>query len=863
MNSQQHERLLQQLQHDYDFRDSNDEYFSRGVCPNCAKRELFISKQQPFRLCCNRRNNCGFTASTFDLYRNSIFANWSTFYKPTSSKPTATADAYLEQARGFDLAKIKSLYTQEYYIGEGEKQHTATVRFTLSDGKAKWERFIDNVDCFPGQKGRALSPYKGLWWQLPSENFDTDEVWITEGIFDAISLIHAGKNAIACISSGHYPSGFFAHLKKSGKNPKIIYALDSDSAGQDALQKQYRKATSDGFTVRAAVPPSNKDWNDLWRNNELDSTVFENALYQGDLLLANSATSKAIIMYKKSGMTTFPLNYASRTYWFNLDMSAYQSAVDEMDSAGNWHDDDASREKALKRAGSVNEIANCSIEPLYFQRSRDTDNAYYFLNICRPNVVSIQNTFTGSQLGSAADFKKRLLSICPGALYEGNGKQLDRIIREKFNALRTVETIDYCGYVRDLDAWIFKDFAVANSRVIRRNKQQFIELDRLKSIKTVSDVAIELNDDSCDFSWVNDFWRGFGERGMVALAYFTGSLYVEQIRQQQQSWPFLEITGEAGTGKTTLIEFLWKLLGRADYEGFDPNKSSFSGRARSFNKVSGLPVVLIEGDHHATHNRKFEFSELKDLYNGRPIYTRGVRTEGMETNDPPFRGSIVIAQNNRVEGDEAVLSRIIPLFFTQKNIPRLGKPHVDALNRLSTSDLASYLVYFLRHSKTILTDYFDIWGSYEARLSNNEAITMTRIAHNGAQIMSMFDVIARQMQLDDFIIEQTLNYIEQISVQRQISMEADHPIVAEFWDSIDYLNSLNDSLNVNHASDDGLIAINLPHAESVAKQAGVILPPRSELNRLLPHGRNYQFIERKNIWSKIFKKAVKCLVFRV
>lgn len=47
------------------------------------------------------------------------------------------------------------------------------------------------------------------------------------------------------------------------------------------------------------------------------------------------------------------------------------------------------------------------------------------------------------------------------------------------------------------------------------------------------------------------------------------------------SFLFLEIVGEPGSGKTTLIQFLWKLFGR-DYEGFDPSKSTAAGRMRTF-----------------------------------------------------------------------------------------------------------------------------------------------------------------------------------------------------------------------------------------------------------------------------------------
>jgi ABC-type uncharacterized transport system ATPase component len=34
-----------------------------------------------------------------------------------------------------------------------------------------------------------------------------------------------------------------------------------------------------------------------------------------------------------------------------------------------------------------------------------------------------------------------------------------------------------------------------------------------------------------------------------------GSLFAEQIRAAQSSYPFLEVVGEAGAGKSTLIEF--------------------------------------------------------------------------------------------------------------------------------------------------------------------------------------------------------------------------------------------------------------------------------------------------------------------
>src|SRR5690606_33234996 len=97
-------------------------------------------------------------------------------------------------------------------------------------------------------------------------------------------------------------------------------------------------------------------------------------------------------------------------------------------------------------------------------------------------------------------------------------------------------------------------------------------------------------------------------------AFWLGSLFAEQIRANQKSFPFLEIVGEAGAGKSTLIEFLWKLCGRRDYEGFDPSKATLAARARNFSQVSNLPVVLIESDRdqdQGAKQKQFDWDELK------------------------------------------------------------------------------------------------------------------------------------------------------------------------------------------------------------------------------------------------------------
>jgi hypothetical protein len=187
----------------------------------------------------------------------------------------------------------------------------------------------------------------------------------------------------------------------------------------------------------------------------------------------------------------------------------------------------------------------------------------------------------------------------------------------------------------------------------------------------------------------------FAQNGVVALAFWLGSLFAEQIRSKLgfKSFPFLELTGQHGTGKSTMIEFLWKLVGRDDYEGFDPSKSTTAGRARNFMQVSNLPVVLLESDRDDDKNKKggFDFEDLKTAYNGRAIRSLGAFTRGNETEEPPFRASIVIAQNAEVDGSPALLSRIVHCHFTNAHFTPTTKRLAQFFESSKTEDLAGFL----------------------------------------------------------------------------------------------------------------------------------------------------------------------------
>ncbi|WP_196363396.1 toprim domain-containing protein, partial [Vibrio alginolyticus] len=289
-------------------------YLQKVQCPDCGKREAYISAEAPWMLKCGRENNCGAQVHVKELFPE-LFQSWSERYAPRNEQPggqaptskTPVADGYLRDGRGFELERIQGWYTQESYwkpsIGG-----TATVRFPLPGG-AYWERLLDNPERFGKQKANFVGRYKGQWWCPPALSWEdlveAGEVWIVEGIFDAIALYHHGIAAASAMSCSNYPEAALEQLadaahKAGTSRPTLVWALDGNRAGQKGTLKHVERARAAGWECRATQIPGGgrTDWNDAHQRGELTAQHLETYRYHGALLLAESPMAKALIIYK-------------------------------------------------------------------------------------------------------------------------------------------------------------------------------------------------------------------------------------------------------------------------------------------------------------------------------------------------------------------------------------------------------------------------------------------------------------------------------------------------------------------------------------------------------------------------------------
>lgn len=868
-----HARLTEYLVADYGFK-VNAIWLQQGRCPECGEKELFTIAEHPWILLCGRLNHCAWEGDVKKLYPN-LFNTWSTQFPVAEHHPKAAADAYLQYARGFDLKRIQGWYTQEHYYDSQSKIGSATIRFTV--GETYWERLIDQPERF--NKKANFKPggrYAGCWWQPPTLNLATvKELWLVEGIFDAIALDHHGIAAVALLSCTNYPQQALAALltQCQGNRPRLIWALDSDRAGQKGILKGIRQARKAGWTCEAAQIPqpsqSKLDWNDCHQRERLTETHLADYRYHGALLIAQHALEKAQLIYQHHHQRDFIFDYEQRLYSFKLDIDRFEAAKE----AAQEGSEEEQQAQAIQKAATLTEIANCLPTALYYQANVLTDEAWYYFRIDFPNGHTIKNTFTGSQVASASEFKRRLLAIAPGAFYTGSSTQLDRYLKSQMANIRSVRTIDFIGYSREHGCYVWQDVAVKNGQVYRLNAEDFFDLGKL-SIKTLNQsVTLNLQRDfkSLNHDWLDLFWPCFGAKGLVALAFWLGSLFAEQIRAEHKSFPFLEVVGEPGAGKSTLIEFLWKLVGRRDYEGFDPSKSSLAARARNFAQVSNLPVVLIEADRREeTQYKSFDWDELKTAYNGRSVRATGVKNGGNDTREPPFRAAVVISQNSPITASEAILQRLVSLNFDRSAQTPQTKVMAETLERMPLEQASGFMLAALTRETAILQTIEERTPIYERQLQALPEIRSLRIAKNHAQLMALTDALALIVPLSTEQKELAQAQLIDIAIYRQQAINEDHPIVQEFWDTFDYLER-DAEHSLNHARETDLIAINLNDFAKVAANQQQKIPLLTELKRYLRESRTRKFIEVKAMRSALKRvdlslraapEILKCWVFR-
>ncbi|UIP32551.1 toprim domain-containing protein [Stutzerimonas kunmingensis] len=871
-----HRDVVHALENDreLDFQAISDTYLQKGLCPSCGKRRLFISRKKPFQLKCNRDNECQFEQKTRERYAH-LFENLSERFPKTEANPNATADAYLQRNRGFDTSKLQGWYSQaRRKMADGS--WADTVRFPLCDGY--WERIIDasavarNDGDKAGIKGKMS--YTSQGWVPPGQVINKgDRVYIVEGIFHAIALHLAGYKVIASISCVNFPWDIVEENR--GKLITWCIGLDDDPAGRKYIPK-YLKQLKELNEIGWVALAGERDWDDVYRDGELNDAFLEEACYRGRLFTARSPMKVAYLLYMKGKRSFFLLDYENRLYSARINVAELQKDLDGDEVDGHYTD--------FAKHCTVAQVANCVPEFEYIQRDAITGDQQYFFQFRFPNAQQdCKVPLAPSAVGEPRSFAKAMLERTPGGDFQGGERVLAMLRGRWLENAMTVRTLPFVGYDEETGTYVFQQFGYRKGREYQANRHGFLDVGR-SGLKTSLNSFRVVHGQDFKPDWFADFLAVNHLNGVGALSWWTGCLFVQQIRQRQGSWPFFEFTGEAGAGKSFLLRFLWCLVGRPNQEGVKPNSegSTSVGLIRAFSQVSNLPVVLIESDTQTIDAQgrvvvnQYNWEKVKPLYDhNATLRTVGVKSSSNDTDSLIFRGALCMSQNASVEGHEAIMTRIVHMHATKEHhTPQLKAVSIRLKDR-PVEELAGYLRHCLENEAAWLQRYFEAFPVYEKRLQENSAIRHQRIVHCHAQMMAAAHATqAFFPDWSDRTLDQLLKHIEGRAVDRQQRVSKEDTIASRFWQIFHYLNERVVTVHesgeapkeitqetLNHSGDKGLIAINIEHFHNACRLAGQEVIPAVQLMRALPLSTTYRFLENRKVRSVIEKRSLNCWVF--
>lgn len=854
------------------------EHLRAGRCPSCEKKTLWTWVEKSGSVQCDR-GSCGFISPTKELYPD-LFANISKTYQATPEEPNRTADAYLSIIRGFNLEAIKGWYEQGKYWNPNGDRGTETVKFYLDAEKTLyWQRFINEVTITDEsgdkkvEKCRFNKSLAGLWWQPPNLSINNgDTIYLTEGIFDAISLAVNGFKAVSIMSSGTFPhESIKAHL---GKKVNWVLALDNDEAGRKASRKHALELKKLHESVTCALTSESVDkldWNDLHIRHKINPAYMEDYLYFGALEFAGSANDKAFTMWKRNKLKCyFVFRFSNCTYRFKIDEEDYKKSYSKAyDGCSNV---DQAEEEAFSQTREIIEIANFGMEYLYSQQPANGDDGWYFIKITYNNGKKpYQCAVSGDAFSEAKKFKKTMQVKAHGALFAGSNADMDFMYKQWFSTQqKSVRTLDFVGYDEDTKAYVFPEFAVENGKILKLNSDAFFAL-KDTGIKTDTDIKQRLTDKP-PVAFIDDYITAFGHNGIIGMAWWLGTLVCEQIRSRHSSYPYLQVIGEGDSGKSAMVHFLWKLLGK-NGDSFNPNSSSLAGRFRKMAEVSCLPIVFNEVDNEnenqkPIHVKKFLWDEHKDLFEGELGRVTGVKSHDNTTRKPTFKSALMAVQNVRVQASTAMQSRFVHLLFDRSHHSLAGKKAADRLRDMEITDVSGFLLQVCSNSDKLLKEYCCLFPHYQRELAKNPAIKMQRIIQNHAQLMALTECLKMFVAISDAEVSAVQEKLKRCAENWQRSMGEDHPTVQQFWFTFEYLNSrlIGNSIEsdvLNHSNNpDSEIAINLEFFNSKCIEEKQETIPTKELRELLMTSRAKKYLRTAPVHSRILRRTVRCMIFK-
>ncbi|WP_183003594.1 hypothetical protein [Achromobacter sp. UMC71] len=254
----------------------------------------------------------------------------------------------------------------------------------------------------------------------------------------------------------------------------------------------------------------------------------------------------------------------------------------------------------------------------------------------------------------------------------------------------------------------------------------------------------------------NLFWDAFGPEGIAALAYWYGAQCSSGLMHEWTRFPLMQVSGAPGTGKDTLIEFLWKLLGRDCYLGWMPHKMTASALARNLAENDSRPVVLIDLEPDA------QGVELINVFAGNVPHDVSAHTSGQPTRHYWFHGAALFVAESQRSLPTELQHRMVNVQLCHRSKAagtQLGMVPVDLLAAFSRDAQRSANTGAGLIARRAM--------KYRPTLTDRYGLTDQTLLDTYSRVMGMVDALTLVVPLSSAQLRTTRNLVAHAGSQQQ------------------------------------------------------------------------------------------------
>lgn len=344
--------------------------------------------------------------------------------------------------------------------------------------------------------------------------------------------------------------------------------------------------------------------------------------------------------------------------------------------------------------------------------------------------------------------EKGFYAFCNGIVYEGNWHSVD-----EYGIIRMEEENIYLPAMSKIHK---------NNKFIYQNERRFLH-------QPERDVPM------------SDFFKCFveiyGDNGIVAICFYLATLFRDIIVDSTRSFPFLNIYGKKGTGKTEFAVTLMSLFQRNPEISNLESTTNFS----LGDKCAEVSNMMVFFDEYKNTLSEKVIDFLKGIYDCAGRVKRSADGEKREETSVDC-GVIVTGQEMPTSPDSALFTRGLFCEFVNSERTKQETAKYHELINMRQSHPTNITVELVKYRENFNSSWIKSWQKAQSEIKDqldNTSIA-ERFINNWSMMLATAYCLEPHIKELPFTSSQVLNIcIKAIKFQQSITNNADE--ISKFW----------------------------------------------------------------------------------